>query len=401
MFFEILLAVVLGVSFGIFTGLIPGIHVNLIAVLLISLSVYLLAYVSAFSLGVFVFAMALTHTFLDIIPSIFLGAPNEDTAMAVLPGHKMLLEGIGYEAVRLATIGSLMSLLLGTILLPVLVFAVPLLYGFLQKAIGWILVCVVVFMILIEKKDGKFWGALVFLFSGLLGVLVFNAHLNQPLFPLLSGMFGVSTLLLSINDGAVLPLQYITQNIRLPFFDYLKGISAAVFSGWLTSLLPGLGSAQAAVLAGTFFRDISGYLYIVVVGGINTVNFLLSLVTFYTIEKARNGGVVALQQLLGGISFYEMGLFFAVGLIAGGIATILTLFIGKRFVIILGYFNYETVCCCVLLLIVILSFVLSGWKGFIVLFISTAIGVLPPLLRVKRSLAMGCLLLPVIGYFLL
>jgi len=235
----------------------------------------------------------------------------------------------------------------------------------------------------------------------MLGVLVFNLHIEQPLFPLLSGMFGISTLLLSINEGAVLPMQYITQNIRLPGLDYVKGITAAVFSGWLTSLLPGLGSAQAAVLAGTFFKNISGYLYLVVVGGINTVNFLLSLVTFYTIDKARNGGVVAIQQLLESLTILELLLFFGVALIVGGIATILTLFIAKRFVTVLGYFNYELVCCFVILLIVILTLYLSGWYGFIVLIVSTAIGILPPILNVKRSLAMGCLLLPVIGYFLL
>jgi len=93
--------------------------------------------------------------------------------------------------------------------------------------------------------------------------------------------------------------------------------------------------------------------------------------------------------------------FFSVGLIVAGMATILCLFIGKRFVSVLGYFNYETVCCCVLLFIVILSFWFSGVKGIFVLLISTAIGVIPPIVGVKRSLAMGCLLLPVIGYFLL
>ena len=100
MFLEILLALILGIGFGIITGLIPGIHVNLIAILLISLSAYLLEFVSVFSVAIFIFSMALTHTFLDMIPSIFLGAPNEDTALAVLPGHRMLLDGIGYEAIR-------------------------------------------------------------------------------------------------------------------------------------------------------------------------------------------------------------------------------------------------------------------------------------------------------------
>jgi len=42
-------------------------------------------------------------------PSIFLGAPEADTALAVLPGHALLMEGRGEEAVRLSAIGSARS----------------------------------------------------------------------------------------------------------------------------------------------------------------------------------------------------------------------------------------------------------------------------------------------------
>ena len=98
---QILLAVLIGCGFGIITGLIPGIHVNLVSMMLISMSGYLLGFTQPIVLGVFIIALAVTHTFLDSIPSIFLGAPDADMALNVLPGHKMLLEGKGYEAVKL------------------------------------------------------------------------------------------------------------------------------------------------------------------------------------------------------------------------------------------------------------------------------------------------------------
>jgi len=113
MFIQLIISTFAGILCGIITGLIPGIHVNLISVLLISISPLLTNHISPYALALFIIAMSITHTFLDIIPSIFLGAPNEDTALAVLPGHKLLLEGKGYEAVRLATIGSLLSLIFG------------------------------------------------------------------------------------------------------------------------------------------------------------------------------------------------------------------------------------------------------------------------------------------------
>jgi len=111
MFLEFLIAIFLGIMFGIFTGIIPGIHINLVSLLLVSLSVYLLGIFSFTALGVFIIAMAITHTFIDILPAIFLGAPDADTALGVLPGHRLLLEGKGYEAVKLTVIGGLSMLL--------------------------------------------------------------------------------------------------------------------------------------------------------------------------------------------------------------------------------------------------------------------------------------------------
>jgi len=94
MLIQLALALILGVLAGTITGLSPGIHINLIASTL-------MAYLGSFSsvpliaLAVFIVSMSITHTFLDFIPSIFLGAPEEDSFLSVLPGHKMLQEGHG------------------------------------------------------------------------------------------------------------------------------------------------------------------------------------------------------------------------------------------------------------------------------------------------------------------
>ena len=86
MLFEIL-AFFIGILAGIFTGLFPGIHVNLVSVFLISISPSLLKYTSPISLAIFIVSMSITHSFLDFIPSIFLGAPDEDSFLSILPGH--------------------------------------------------------------------------------------------------------------------------------------------------------------------------------------------------------------------------------------------------------------------------------------------------------------------------
>ena len=110
MFFDIIAAVLVGCCAGIITGLIPGIHINLVSLLLVSVSGYFLGFTSPIVLGVFIISMSVTHTFLDTLPSIFLGAPDADTALAVLPGHRLLLEGRGYEAVKLTVNDTFLTL---------------------------------------------------------------------------------------------------------------------------------------------------------------------------------------------------------------------------------------------------------------------------------------------------
>src|SRR3989344_4817831 len=112
MLIQILLAIFAGTFFGVFTGLIPGIHVNLIGVFLISLSSTLLFNINPLYLVIFIVAIAITHIFIDFIPSIFLGCPDTDTELSVLPGHELLKKGEGYEAIMLTAYGSLAAVFL-------------------------------------------------------------------------------------------------------------------------------------------------------------------------------------------------------------------------------------------------------------------------------------------------
>jgi len=403
MFLELLIAIISGILFGIITGLIPGIHINLVSLLLVSVSGFFLGFTSPLVLAVFIIAMSVTHTFLDPIPSIFLGAPDADMVLGVLPGHKLLLEGKGYEAVKLTIIGSLLSLLSVIFLIPFLLPVIPIIFSFIKDYVGHILVVVVVYMILKEKGlRNKMWGLVVFLLAGVLGIIVLGMpNLKQPLFGMLSGLFGTSMLVTSLMNNVKIPVQNITETIVVSKIKKIKAISAAVFSGSLTGLLPGLGSAQAAIISTQFVGNIGNYAFLILIGGINTVNFVFSLATFYTIEKARNGSIVAVMQILESITLTQLGVLLGTALVAGGIATFLAIFITKFFSKIITKIKYQLLASCVIVLIVSLVFVFSSFLGVLVLLVSTAIGIMPAILGVKRSLAMGCLLLPVILFFLL
>ena len=403
MILEILVAIVLGIFFGTITGITPGLHINLVATVLLGVSPLLLGIFPVFAIAMFIIAMSITHTFTDAIASIYLGAPDSDMVLAILPGHTLLLEGWGNEAVKLATVGGVLCLVVMVLVSPLLVFLVPRVYEATAGVIGIGILLISAFMIFREGNfEKKFLALILFMLSGVLGLFVFAIPtMEQPLFPLLSGLFGVSTLLLGLSSKVRIPEQRITEEIVVGKNELTKATAAGVASGGLLSIFPGLGPAQAAILAGQFYKSMSAPIYLVVVGGINTVGMVMSLITLLTIEKARNGSIVVVQELLGNFTTDLFMASVAVALVSGGVAAIITLWLAKECSSILNKVDYAKVSLGIIGFIALLVLVLEGWVGLLVLGVATALGMLPVLLNVGRNHAMGVLLLPVMLYFLL
>src|SRR4030042_2062206 len=137
MLIEFLLALLLGVLAGTLTGLIPGIHMNLVGTTLVILSASLLSPIAPIYLVVFIVAMAISHTFIDFIPSIFLGCPDTDTELSILPGHELLKKGQGYEAILLTAYGSLAAVLILILISFPSYFIVEKIYDFLKNFMAY------------------------------------------------------------------------------------------------------------------------------------------------------------------------------------------------------------------------------------------------------------------------
>ncbi|MCF7872160.1 tripartite tricarboxylate transporter permease [Candidatus Woesearchaeota archaeon] len=395
MVLEILIAILLGVASGIFTGLIPGIHVNLVSATLISLSAIFLNIISIECLVVFIICMALTHTFLDTIPSVFLGAPDS-TAISVLPGHKLLLEGKGFSAVSYTIIGSLSGLILGAAIFYFVTVFLEQIYSSIQNYIVYILFFVAFFII--YSSTPKFRTTLLLFCSGILGLIVLNSNLENSLFPLLSGFFGVSTLLFSLkNDSNVLPEQKTIKTLSISLKKIIPSALLGFISGFITSILPGLGSSTAAAISSSITTENEPNTFLVMIGSISTANFFMSIAALHILDKARNGAILAVKELVLSPNVF---LLIGVSLIAGGIACIISFPITRWFSKTITKINYKLTVKSVILLICILTFVLSGFKGFVVLVVATIIGLYANEFGIPRRAMMACILFPVISFFL-
>lgn len=399
----ILFAVVLGVFAGVITGIIPGIHVNLVSVLVVASSSYLLSWTSPVVLCSFIISLAITHTFIDSIPSIYLGAPDPDNALTVLPGHRMLFQGKGHLAVKMTVIGSLMSLFLGALLFPAFIPAMRLVYPFVRGWIGYILMLIMLFMVMREPGiRRKTFALLAFLFSGLLGATVLEMPgLNQPLFSLLSGLFGLSLLLASLMHDSSLPQQEKSAVSSLGKGRMLKAGALSTSTGFVAAFLPGFGSSQAAILAQNFAGRIGDEGFLALVGGINTANMLISLATAYVLSKARNGAIVGVTRLMGEVSRSHMLVFLAVCIVAGSAAAILALAISRKFSDVIAGISYRKTALSIICFIAFLSVIFDGHAGLLVLATSASLGFLSGLLGIGKNHLMGCLIVPVILYFIM
>lgn len=393
----IIISMMLGVIIGIFTGLTPGIHINMVAALVLLTSPFLLNNFSAISLGVFIIAVGITHTFLDALPSIFLGAPDESTALGVLPGHRYLLKGNGLMAVKLFSIGSFLGLIAGVMMFPIFYFITMNTYSFFEKYFAYMLIGVLCFMIWKDKR--KLWAVFVIFISGIFGLIVFNLDIRDPLFPMLSGLFGISTLIISYFDNNNIPKQNIQDKTDIDKKKTFFSIIAGNIGSFIVSTFPGLSSSIAAVISMQFVKDLGDKGFMILMGCIGTCSFVLSLVALLAIDKARNGAVIAISRIMP-VDLWSVIVFLIASLIVGAISFIISLKAGVLFSKMITKINYKALIIGIISFVTIMVFLFSSWIGLLVLITSTAIGLIPGITKIQRTHSMACLMLPVIVYLI-
>ena len=292
MLIEVLISTLVGVFAGTFTGLLPGVHINLVGTILVGLTATLFSLINPIYLITFIASMAITHTFIDFIPSIFLGCPDTDTQLSVLPGHELLKEGKGYEAVMLTATGGIFAIFILILISFPSAFLFSRIYELIRSVMFYALSITSLLLIFSEKK--KFTALFVFLISGILGLCVLNSEIKEPLLPLLTGLFGSSMLVISIKNKIQIPQQEITS----PRCKMLKPLIGTIIASPLCGFLPGLGSGQAAILGNTISKtDRKGFL--VLLGATNTFVMSFSFISLYAILKTRTGAAAAIRELIG------------------------------------------------------------------------------------------------------
>lgn len=400
MILEIIIALLCGVTAGTFTGLSPGIHINLIAAILVSsLGLGIIAGIPPIALVIFIVSMSITHTFIDFIPAVYLGAPEEDSFLSILPGHQMFKEGHGHQAVVLTLYGSLFALPIILIFTFVYIKFLPQIYSSIKTIIPFILIFISLFLILREKNIIS--SVIIFLLAGFLGFVSFNLPIKEPLMPLLSGLFGLSSIIISLksksspNKQIILPLK----KIYLTKKEFFKSSIASIISAPFCSFLPGIGSGHAAVIGSEIIpQNNRGFLFLV--GSINTIIMALSFITIFSIGKSRSGSAAAIKDILNEISQSDLILIIITITISSIIAFFMGLALSKFIALSINKINYSKLNIFVIFVLVIFNIIFTNWLGLIVLITSTSLGIFCLLSNSRRINLMGALIIPTIIYYL-
>ena len=399
---QLFFSIIVGISLGIITGLIPGIHINLVSVILFSVFSFKMGFadysfsMNPLSLACVMIAMSTTHTILDFIPSIFLGAPSEATALSVLPGHRMLLRGEALKAIYSTIVGISFSLIIGVLLLPIMIPLLSLSFNMLKGLTPIILIVMSLLVIINHKsRNQRFWALVIFLFSGTLGVFGLKMpNLNQPLLPLFSGLFGISTLLRSLSSNAVVPEQKLyfelKTNIKPSFVGFLLGM--------LTAIFPALTSSQVAMLSLLFFKRIKESDFLNVLGAVNMSNLLLTIVGLLVVGKARSGVLVVMSKFIS-INLHLLLVLACVVLITSGLSILIAIKVSTLLCKFITRINYGLLSILIILVLFCVTFVVSGFIGVLVLVVSSFIGLLAHSLGVRKVVCMGSLIMPIITYY--
>ena len=421
---QVIIPLFIGVILGTISGLIPGIHSNTAAGLILSAGTGIFAVYGETGLAVCMVAVLIVHTFLDIVPGTFFGVPDADTALSVLPAHRLCLLGHGEEAVRLSAIGSAYGTVFGLAILSVFLLVLPA----VQDMIDWWsgIILIIVAGVLIVWSESPEWSFAVFCISGILGVFAFEyswlcvplTDLISPssasvLMPLLTGLFGISVLIFS-KKGCMPPQTF--DGLHVERRNILKCGLIGTFAGSVVGWLPGLSNASANAVIASFVRfeephsDESGSTvsalpennggldgsrgYIIAASAANTANAFISIGAFYAIMRMRNGVMAAFSHLkeLPEMTFVILAAIIAA--ISGYLLTIGFSKTGRLF----SNINVRSLGISVIIFMTAVTLLFTGIFGLFILILATVVGSLTQIIDIRRVPCIGAVMIPVIMF---
>ncbi|VVB75888.1 Tripartite tricarboxylate transporter TctA family protein [Candidatus Tiddalikarchaeum anstoanum] len=386
-----ILAIIIGVLVGIVIGVVPGLHAN-------TLSAIILAGGDNLEISIFLFSMLVSSNIFDFLAACYLGVPEEGEILVRMPLHKLLLNKRSLAGMRIVAMTSVMTyaIFLGVGFL--LKDAIIALYDMI-KGYAWLILAAICMHLIIKEKNSRL-ALIFFTISGLLGLITFNINLKDPFLPMLTGLFGIGSLLISGRKSEKIPTQMKKVVIDSDFFDLAKASIIGILSSIVMALVPSMSPSQVGLLS----EDVEGgkrsdERMIASMSSINIADLVLSLISLLTLGKGRSGVVEKIGTLL----IIDSNNYFVL-LFSGFLSCVLSSYLLVKSALWVSqrtdWFNNRLLNIGVILFVSILTVAIDGPVGIIILAVSTIIGYLCDKNKIRKSQLLGCLVIPTIMFYL-
>ncbi len=411
----------IGTFVGALIALVPGLHVfNVAGAALLLYSRNALP-INNTALAFVLLGLVIGWSVVNVIPSIFLFAPDDASAFMALPATKMLLRGQGAEAALLVGLGTVGGLLALVALSPFLEDVLRPIRAIIQPHMGWMLVAIITFLVLGEwpRSDNRaptplgrlaaawaYLGAalLTFILSGLMGfVLMYRSPVPlessfQNLLPAFVGLFTIPGLLQVFAFGQPIPPQQPPATLHtLTPYQLLRGTLTGIAGGLFASVLPVVSGGIGGLLAGHATARYDDRLFLVSQGASKVAYYIGSTLLLF---------VPGVALVRGGLSWMLSSLYVPYGprlywLVIAAIAVCgaasLVVLIGFVRVAtrVVNHINPKLMAITAMSVAAAIAFGFTGPSGLLIMLVATCIGCIPVFVGGRRMNCLGVILLPI------
>ncbi len=418
---SVLIWTLIGTAFGVFLSWIPGFHIyNILALIAVVAPVATIMPVQAFPF--FALGALVGFVYLSSLPTVYLSVADESFILMLFPTQRYLVLGRGHEAVWLVLLGAIGgTIILVTAGVTIVPYIVNPVYSLFSPYIMWVLIAIVIFMFMSEwPKQGDrektplrrllvAWsqvlgGMFVFFTAGLLGFIVMNTGLVAARFayvrltPMFIGFFGMPWVIQNILSKTLVPLQHTEDKVEARPYGILNGIASGAFGGSIAAFFPIVTGGMGALVAGHMASSRGDDVFIVSQGANRVLYYVGAFFLLFvpTTTLTRGAGAWLVSSIYQPKTWVEY--YYGVGaiLLAAGIAMIATIYMSKLLARVLTHYNYVKLSYAVAVLLVLISYILTGFMGIVVLAVATLIGLTAVVFNTRRSYCLGGLIFPVV-----
>jgi putative membrane protein len=337
--FAALQAIALGAFAGAFLGALPGLHSNTLNPLILREGLM----GGGAATALLIASLSVARLASEAIPSVLFFIPDPDSAVAVLPGHRLALEGKAARAIKAFALSTLLSAGAASLLLPAAAVLLPAAASIAGPLTPLALSATISLSVASERGWGKrALAAACIIASGALGTAL----------------------------------------------------------GFAAELFPGTGSASQMALLASFAIPLSAEAFLSLTASVSASHLVFSFASAASTGKARTGAAAAAESALGGIQPSGLPLFAAACMLATAVSCALVYAAARKWPSEISRADMRVISLAVLAIAPALALHLEGWQGVLALAVSALVGALPLLAGVKRIHLMGFILVPSLLRFL-